>query len=101
MVFRFHGVSPRALHLIARATTVTVAKLLYAALAWRGFTHAGERDRLEKFISRIKRIGYPSEDASESSGHGSTPAGMVRCGRRSRSAMKALSVCLETKPTRM
>ena len=38
---------------------------VYAATAWWGFTHADERDRLEKFISRMKRIGHRSGDARD------------------------------------
>jgi len=42
-----------------------------------------------------------SRGARESSGHGNVPARVVGCGRRSWSAMKALSACLETRPTCM
>ena len=55
-----HGLHHGALHLVARGTTV--AKLLYVAPAWWGFSMADERLRIERFVFRMKRLDYLSED---------------------------------------
>src|SRR6218665_1618577 len=57
---RSHGLPSRAHHQVARATTV--AKLTYASPAgWR--SHIGfERDRIERFLSRMKGMDYFSDD---------------------------------------
>src|SRR6218665_2498809 len=57
---RSHGLPSRALHQVAKATTV--AKLTYASPAWWGLTSAAERDRIERFLSRMKRMDYLSDD---------------------------------------
>src|SRR6218665_3689741 len=60
---RSHGLPSRAFHQVARATTV--AKLTYASQpspAWWGLTSAAERDRIERFLSRMKRMDYLSDD---------------------------------------
>jgi hypothetical protein len=64
-VLRNHGLPPAALHEVARASTL--ARLMYAAPAWWGYTNAGERDRLEGFIRKTKRYGYlpPSAPTAE------------------------------------
>src|SRR6218665_1656994 len=55
-----HGLQPRELHLVARATTV--ASMLYAAPAWWGFAGEGVRQRLERLIARMQRSGYLPSD---------------------------------------
>src|SRR6218665_3653195 len=55
-----HGLQPRELHLVARATTV--ATMLYAAPAWWGFVGEGERQRFERLITRMRRSGYLPTD---------------------------------------
>src|SRR6218665_2844985 len=57
---RSHGLPSRALHQVARATTV--AKLTYASPAWWNHTSAAERDRFERFLYRMKRMDYLSDD---------------------------------------
>jgi len=59
-LLRSHGLPTRALHQVARTTTV--AKLTYASPAWRGHTSAAERDRIERFLSWMKRMDYLSND---------------------------------------
>ncbi len=55
-LLRSHGLQPRELHLVARATTV--ASMLYAAPAWWGFAGEGDRQRLERLVARMRRSGY-------------------------------------------
>src|SRR6218665_3740213 len=54
-LLRIHGLQPQELHLVARATTV--ASILYATPAWRGFAGEGDRLRLEHLIARMRRRG--------------------------------------------
>jgi len=51
-----HGLPPKAVHTVAEATTV--ARLLYAAPAWWGFASTADHQRLERFLERLKRVGY-------------------------------------------
>ena len=55
-VLRAHGLPPTALHEVARATTIS--RLLYASPAWWGFTTANDRQKLQRFLLRAKRLGY-------------------------------------------
>jgi len=57
---RSHGLQPRELHLVAKATTV--ATLLYAAPAWWGFAGEADHQRLERLITRMRRSGYLPTD---------------------------------------
>ena len=57
-VLRAHGLPEAALHEVTRATTI--ARLLYASPAWWGYTTAGDRYRLSRFLHRVKRMGYLS-----------------------------------------
>jgi len=41
---------------VYRATVV--ARLTYAASAWRGFTKASDRQRIDSVIDRARRLGY-------------------------------------------
>src|SRR6218665_1632877 len=59
-LLRSHGLQPRELHLVARATTV--AAMLYAAPAWWGFAGEGDRQRFERLITRMSRSGYLPTD---------------------------------------
>jgi len=49
-----------ALQRFYRATVV--ARLTYAASAWRGFTKASDRQRTNTVIDRARRLGYCSPD---------------------------------------
>ena len=55
-VLRAHGMPETVLHVVAAATTV--ARVLYAALAWWGFTSADNRTRFERHLTRMKRMGF-------------------------------------------
>jgi len=59
---RSHGMNNEALHMIY--TSVIIAKLLYAASAWWGFTTATDRQRLEALIKRGIRSGLCGADVS-------------------------------------
>jgi len=55
-------VTPQAaLQLVFRSTAL--AKLLYAAPAWWGFTNAGDRNRLEGLLRRAQKAGYYNNDS--------------------------------------
>jgi len=57
---RAHGMSNATLHIVYRS--VIVAKLLYAASAWYGFSTADDRHRLEAVIRRGIRCGLCPTD---------------------------------------
>ena len=60
-VLKAHGLSPTAMHEVARATTI--AHLMYASPAWWGFANHKDRDRIDRFLSRMKRRGFlPRQD---------------------------------------
>jgi len=59
-VLRCHGLSDTAVQRVYRATVV--ARLTYAASAWRGFTKASDRQRINTVIDRARRLGYCSPD---------------------------------------
>ena len=52
---------PWALQHVYHATVV--ARLMYAASAWYGFTKASERQRIDKVMDRARRLGYYPPDA--------------------------------------
>jgi len=54
-VLRRHGMNNQALQAVYRS--VVLAKLLYASGAWRGFTTADDRHRIEAFLRRGMRAG--------------------------------------------
>ena len=60
-LLRAHGLCDAALQTVYRA--VVVARLLYAASAWWGFTTAADRQRIEGFLRRGVRAGYRLADA--------------------------------------
>ena len=62
-VLKSHGLPTTALHDVARATTVS--RLLYAAPAWWGFTKAEDRNRLDRFLQRSRRMGYLPDNAPD------------------------------------
>lgn len=59
-VLRTCGLDNAALQHIYRATVV--ARLTYAASAWRGLTKASDRQRLDSVLSRAQRQGYCAPD---------------------------------------
>jgi len=59
-LLRSHGMTNASLHIIYRA--VVVAKLMYAASAWWGFTTTADRQRLDAVIRRAKRSCLCSND---------------------------------------
>ena len=59
-VLRCHGLSNAALQHVYRATVV--ARLTYVVSAWRGFTKASDRQRINTVIDRARRLGYCSPD---------------------------------------
>jgi len=60
-VLRCHGLNTAALQHIYRATVV--ARITYAASAWHGFTKASQRQRIDKVMDRVRRLGYYLPDA--------------------------------------
>jgi len=59
-VLRCHGLSHAALQLVYRATVV--ARLTYAASAWRGLTKTSDRQRINSVTDRARRLAYCSPD---------------------------------------
>src|SRR6218665_539427 len=55
-ILRSHGLPPKALHEVARSTTLS--RLMYAAPAWWGLASAADRERVDRFIPRTIRMGY-------------------------------------------
>jgi hypothetical protein len=55
-----HGLTGHALHTVFKATVL--AKLLYGAPAWSGFCLAADRDRMDSFLRRCKRLGFCDPD---------------------------------------
>ena len=55
-VLRTRGLDDDALQHIYRATVV--ARLTYAASAWRGLTKAPDRKRIDSALDRARRHGY-------------------------------------------
>jgi len=55
-VLRYHGLPTSSLHDIFRATVM--AKILYCAPAWYGFSSAADCNKLESFLRRCKWTGY-------------------------------------------
>jgi len=49
-----------ALQHVYRSTVV--ARLTYAATAWRGFIKASDRQRINSVMDRVRRLGYCSSD---------------------------------------
>jgi len=55
-VLSTRGLGDAALQHVYRATVV--ARLTYAASAWRGLTRASDRQRINSVIDRARRLGY-------------------------------------------
>lgn len=53
-VLRAHGIQSIGLQDVARATVV--AKLLYASPAWWGLTNSKDRERLDRFVRKMKKM---------------------------------------------
>ena len=61
-VLRCHGLSDAPLQNIYRASCTVIARLTYAASAWRGFTKASDRQRINSVIDRARRLGYCAQN---------------------------------------
>jgi len=61
-VLRAHGMPETTLQTVYQATVNVMAKVLYAASAWWGFTSASDRQRTEAFVGRAKRCGLCHAD---------------------------------------
>jgi hypothetical protein len=59
-VLRNRGLNNEVLQHVYRSTVV--ARLMYAASAWRGLTKASDRQRINSVIDRARRQGYCSID---------------------------------------
>ena len=59
-ILRSRGHSNAALQHVYRATVI--ARLTYAASAWRGFIKASDRHRIDSVIDRARRYGYCAQD---------------------------------------
>ena len=59
-VLRAHGMCSEAVQAVFRS--VAVAKLLYASSAWSGFIKAADRQRVDAFLARCRRVGYCAAD---------------------------------------
>jgi len=59
-VLRCHGLDYAALQHVYRA--IVVARLIYAASAWRGSIKASDRQRINSVIDHARRLGYCSPD---------------------------------------
>src|SRR6218665_1288379 len=77
-VLRSHGISDVSLHGVTKAKVV--ARLLYAAPAWSGFTTAEVRNKLEQFLNRTRRMGYLPGDSPAVSADGSRSRGQITIG---------------------
>jgi hypothetical protein len=61
-VLRAHGMTNLELQIVYRS--VVIAKIIYAASAWRAFTSAADRQRIDAFIRRGTRCGFCSTNQS-------------------------------------
>jgi len=59
-ILRHRGMNCELQQTVYRAVIIT--KLLYASYAWRGFTTAADRQRLESFLRHARRSGFYSDD---------------------------------------
>jgi hypothetical protein len=55
-LLKHNGLPENKLIQVYQATTL--AKLLYASQAWWGFTNCSQRQRLDSFVNKSKRLGY-------------------------------------------
>src|SRR6218665_1356955 len=55
-ILKAHGLPASSLHEVTRATVL--ARLLYAAPAWRGFAPTQDCSRIDRFINRTVNLGY-------------------------------------------
>jgi len=62
-VLRKHGLCDDSLHDVFRA--VAVAKFMYAANAWWGFSNANDRQKIFASIRRCIRTGFCSPDLAD------------------------------------
>ena len=59
-LLRSRGLSNTALQTVYRVTVV--ARLMYAASAWRGLTKTSDRQRIDQVVDRARRYGYCAPD---------------------------------------
>jgi hypothetical protein len=59
-VLRAHGMCDVILHMVYRS--VIVARILYAASAWWGYTSTTDRQRIDAFFGRSKKCGFCPPD---------------------------------------
>src|SRR6218665_328215 len=59
-ILKSHGLPTSSLHEVTRATVL--ARLLYAANAWRGFATAQDCSRIDRFINKTVNLGYLPAD---------------------------------------
>jgi hypothetical protein len=59
-ILKAHGLVGQALHTVFNATVL--AKLLYCSPAWSGFCLAKDRDQIDSFLRRCKRLGFCDAD---------------------------------------
>jgi hypothetical protein len=55
-VLRSHGIPDRSLHDIFNA--VIIAKLTYCAPSWSGACSAADKNKIDLFLNKAKRLGY-------------------------------------------
>ena len=60
LITKAHGLPTSSLHEVTRATVL--ARLLYAAPAWRGFATVQDCSRIDRFINRTVNLGYLPSD---------------------------------------
>ena len=61
-VLKAHGLPQQSLNDVYRATVQ--GKLLYAAPAWSGFCTAGDKERLNSFLRRCRKLGYSDRNVT-------------------------------------
>src|SRR6218665_1928294 len=61
-MLRSHGLGSTQLFEVARSTTL--ASMLYASLAWWGFTAAQDIDRLERLMGQLRRGVSPGSSSA-------------------------------------
>src|SRR6218665_1836983 len=59
-ILKAHGLPTSSLHEVIRAPVL--ARLLYAAPAWRGFATAHDCSRIDRFINKAVNLGYLPAD---------------------------------------
>src|SRR6218665_2419334 len=55
-ILHAHGLPQDTLHNVAKATLLS--RLLYASPSWWGMTSADEQLKMERFINKLRRLGF-------------------------------------------